>query len=82
MAATISKPHSLSKESVRFSVCGLLLSKQGLGAGIVFDYGTTLMTAIIVVIATIYVVYGLYTYKTEEVNVLYERLHIKQAEEC
>ncbi len=60
-----------------YNFCGLLLSAQGLGNGVVFDAGTVVMTAIIAVCAAIFVFYGLFTYKTEELRTLYARLGIK-----
>lgn len=61
-----------------YNFCGLLLSSQGLGTGIVFDFGTGLCMAIVGVIVGIFVVYSLFSIRETEVSVLYNRLQIKE----
>ncbi|MBQ8284632.1 MAG: CPBP family intramembrane metalloprotease [Clostridia bacterium] len=60
-----------------YNFCGLLLSEQGLGGGIVFDLGTGIIMAVISVCVAVFVFYSLYTYKEDELTVLYSRLGIK-----
>ena len=60
-----------------YNFCGLLLSKQGLGGGVVFDVPTVMITAILAVLAGIYVLYGLFHIQEGERSVLYKRLGIK-----
>lgn len=62
-----------------YNFCGLLMDSQtrlGLGAGVVFDVPTVVLTVIIAIIAIIYVLYYLFTYKETERTVLYSRLGI------
>ena len=59
-----------------YNFCGLLLSEQGLGNGIVFDMGTTVMMAIVSVLVGIYVLYSLFRYPEEERKILYQKLSI------
>ncbi len=57
-----------------YNFCGLLLSEQGLGAGIVFDVGTTITMALISVVVGVIVLRQVFTCKEEEIRVLYEKL--------
>lgn len=62
-----------------YNFCGLLMDSQtrlGLGAGVVFDLPTVVLTVIIAVIAIIYVLYHLFTYKETERTALYSRLGV------
>lgn len=61
-----------------YNFCGLLLSEQGLGSGIVFDAGTTIIMAIVSVAVGIYVLYAVYTYPETERQNLYKKMGIKQ----
>ena len=59
-----------------YNFCGLLLSAQGLGNGVVFDVGTTVITLIIAIIVGIFVLISLKGYKEEERICLYKELGI------
>ena len=60
-----------------YNFCGLVLSEQFLGTGIVFDTGTTVIMAIVSVAVGIFVLYKVFTYPEKERIDLYERLAIK-----
>jgi membrane protease YdiL (CAAX protease family) len=61
-----------------YNFCGLLLSAQGLGTGIVFDMGTVIMMAVISVIVGIYVLYKVFTYSEAEMACLYTKLGVSK----
>lgn len=60
-----------------YNFCGLLLSTQGLGSGVVFELYTIIITAIIAVIVGIYVFYSLFHLTEGEQSVFYKRLGVK-----
>ena len=61
-----------------YNFCGLLLSEQGLGSGIVFDVGTGVMMGIISVIIGVFVLYSVWKYTEAERSVLYKHLGIEK----
>lgn len=61
-----------------YNFCGLLLSERGLGAGVVFDFGTGLIMTIVSIAVGIFVLKTILQYKDEERTELYEKLHIQQ----
>ncbi len=61
-----------------YNFCGLLLSGQGLGSGVVFDTSTVIITAAIAVLASIYVLYELFHIQDAERIVLYKRLGVEK----
>lgn len=61
-----------------YNFCGLLLSKKGLGSGVVFDVPTVILTAAIAVLAGVYVLYELFHIKEGERSVLYKRLGVEK----
>ena len=60
-----------------YNFCGLLLSEQGLGSGVVFDLPTVIVTALLAVITTVMVLYQLFHLQDAERSVLYKRLGVK-----
>ena len=56
---------------------GLLLSKQGLGTGVVFDVPTVIIMATIALIVGIFVLYSIVRCDTTEKEILYQRLGVK-----
>ncbi len=60
-----------------YNFCGLLLSEQGLGSGIVFDVGTTITMAIISLVLGVIVLRQVFTCKEKEMRELYMRLGVK-----
>lgn len=61
-----------------YNFCGLLLSEQGLGTGVVFDLGTVFIMAFISVAIGAFVLYSLYKYPENERKSLYQRLGIDE----
>lgn len=61
-----------------YNFCGLLLSEQGLGSGVVFDTGTIIMMACVSVLVGVYVLYSLFRYPEEERKILYKKLSIDE----
>lgn len=62
-----------------YNFCGLLFSStQGLGNGVIFDFPTGLIMAIISIIVGSFVLYGVWTYSEEERKSLYKKLNIHQ----
>jgi membrane protease YdiL (CAAX protease family) len=64
-----------------YNICGLffeLPTRLGLGTGVVFDVGTTVMMAIIYLIGAIYVLYSLYKYSELKRTALYARINGKE----
>ena len=62
-----------------YNVCGLffeLPKRLGLGTGVVFDVGTTVMMAIIYLVGAVYVLYSLYKYGETQQNNLYRQINI------
>lgn len=64
-----------------YNFCGLLLSEQGLGTGIVFDTGTVIMMTIISVCAAIFVLYRIWKISEDEIKSLYALLGVCQEHE-
>lgn len=60
-----------------YNFCGLLLSEQGLGTGIVFDIGTVIIMFLICIMVGGFVLYKVLTYSEEERIDLYKRLNVK-----
>lgn len=57
---------------------GLLFTPlQGLGTGVLFDVGTTVMMAVVAIAVGAFVVYKIYKYSDEERIALYQRLGVK-----
>jgi len=63
-----------------YNFCGLILSEQGLGSGIVFDAGTTITMAIISLFVGVFVLYKVYECPHEEIKELYTKLGVKLKE--
>ena len=64
-----------------YNFCGLLFSaQQGLGAGVIFDFPTGLIMAIVSVVVGALVLYSVWNYSDEERNRLYQKLNIHQKE--
>ena len=61
-----------------YNFCGLILSQQGLGSGIVFDLGTGVMMTVISVVIGVFVLLSLRNYKENERSILYKRLGIEK----
>ncbi len=61
-----------------YNFCGLLLSPQGLGEGIVFDLGTYLTMGAIALLLGVYVLCLLLKYPENERKTLYTRLGIRE----
>ena len=64
-----------------YNICGLLLSEQGLGTGIVFDAGTTVIMAIVSVIVGVFVLYHIWKISEEERSLLYVALGVNSKSE-
>ncbi len=60
-----------------YNFCGLLLSQQGLGTGIVFDVGTVVIMSVVCISVGIFVLYKVCAYSDEERIDLYKRLNVK-----
>lgn len=63
-----------------YNFCGLVLSETGLGSGIVFDFATCAMMAVIAVIIGVYVLYSVWNYSEKEQKELYNRLGVEYKE--
>lgn len=61
-----------------FNFCGTLFDKQGLGAGVVFDTATVVLTLVIGVLVGCFVLYKTWTYTDEERAVMYDRLGVSK----
>ena len=66
-----------------YNFCGLLMAEQGMGSGIVFDVGTTVMMAIVSIVVGVYVLRKVFTCPDDEIKELYAKLGviIKEKEE-
>ena len=60
-----------------YNFCGLLLSEQGLGTGIVFDLGTGLVMAFVCITIGIFILRNVFNTDEEERIALYGRLGLK-----
>ena len=63
-----------------YNFCGLLLSEQGMGSGIVFDAGTTIMMAIISIVVGFFVLRNVFYTSDSEITELYAKLGIRTKE--
>ncbi len=61
-----------------FNFFGTLFDKQGLGAGVVFDTTTVVLTLVIGVLVGCFVLYKTWTYTDEERAVMYDRLGLSK----
>lgn len=61
-----------------YNFCGLLLSEQGIGTGIVFDLGTTLTMLIVSVLVGGFILYKVWKYPENERITLYERIGVRK----
>ena len=60
-----------------YNFCGLLLSEQGMGSGIVFDVGTTVMMAIISIVVGGFVLKQVFNTPENEIKDLYARIGVR-----
>ncbi len=60
-----------------YNFCGLLYDRQGLGAGVVFTWGTAALMAAVAVLLGAFVLYQVWKYSDEEREALYRRLEVK-----
>ncbi len=63
-----------------YNFCGLLLSGQGMGTGIVFDIGTTVTMAIISVVGGVFILYKVFKSTNAEIKELYDKIGVKMKE--
>lgn len=61
-----------------YNFCGLVLSEQGLGSGVVFDFGTGVIMAIVSVIVGIFVIKSIVQCTEKERAELYEKMDIRE----
>ena len=62
-----------------YNFCGLYFtSTQGLGSGVIFDFPTGLIMAIVSILVGGFVLYSVWKYPEEERNSLYQRLNVHQ----
>ena len=65
-----------------YNFCGLLFSaEQGLGTGVVFDFPTGLIMAVVSVIVGSFVLYSVWKYSDEERQRLYKALNVHRKEQ-
>ena len=60
-----------------YNFCGLILSEQGMGTGIVFDVGTTITMAVISIIVGWYVLKQVFSTSNQEIEALYQKIGVK-----
>ena len=60
-----------------YNFCGTLLSESYFGTGVVFDFGSALLFAIVSVLVGVYVLRSVFSYPEQERQVLYKKFRIK-----
>ncbi len=63
-----------------YNFCGMLYDVQGLGTGVVFDFGTVITMLVVSIAIGILVLYKVWTYPDEERRELYALLGVKNIE--